>query len=386
MTRVFEQRIVDALDKRIAQNLTRRELVTSGFSTKRFITPSSDFCNFASNDYLGLAGDNELILAFQEGAERFGVGSGASPLVTGHYSAHQMLVESLTDWLGYEDAILFSSGFAANQALLLSILHKDDLLIQDKLNHASLIEAGQMSAAKMVRFRHNDIQHLKTKLSDTQNNVVVTEGVFSMDGDVAPLSDIQSVIASQRDLLIVDDAHGVGVLGRNGKGSQEYWGVRPDVLVVTFGKAFGGSGAAILCSSHVADYLRQFARHYIYSTSLPPAIAFAMVKSISLIQRDTWRREKLQALSSSFHEALSDFPQVKVTMTPIKPIVVGSVERALKLSETLKQHGIWATAIRPPTVPAGEARIRITLSVHHPQEEVAHLCKLLAAELNQLRS
>ncbi|NOH23566.1 8-amino-7-oxononanoate synthase [Vibrio europaeus] len=371
---VFEQRIDSALSERKAKGLTRSLKAVESSNTVCLTHDAQEYLNFSSNDYLGLASDKELTKAWQKGLDLYGNGSGASPLVTGFSSAHQKLEETLCQWLGFERAILFGSGFSANQALLFSLLTKQDLLLQDKLNHASLIEAGMLSPAMMKRFKHNDVTHLKTLL--TQSALVVTEGVFSMDGDLSPFKEIKSAI-EQNAWLAVDDAHGVGVLGNKGKGSCEYAGIRPEILVVTFGKAFGLSGAAIMCSNSVGDYLTQFAKHHVYSTAIPPSQAVALNKAAEMIETQEWRREKLAELSRCFDEQLQGCEGYRKTITPIKPFILGSADKALSVSNQLRQQGFWVTAIRPPTVPAGSARLRITLTAKHDKQHVIKLADAL---------
>lgn len=371
---VFEQRIESALSERKAKGLTRSLNTVESSNTVCLTHDKQEYLNFSSNDYLGLASDKELTKTWQEGLDLYGNGSGASPLVTGFSSAHQKLEETLCQWLGFERAILFGSGFSANQALLFSLLTKQDLLLQDKLNHASLIEAGMLSPAMMKRFKHNDVTHLKTLL--TQSALVVTEGVFSMDGDLSPLKAIKSVI-EQNAWLAVDDAHGVGVLGNKGKGSCDYAGIQPEILVVTFGKAFGLSGAAIMCSNSVGDYLTQFAKHYVYSTAIPPSQAVALNKAAEMIETQEWRRVKLAELSRCFDEQLQDCEGYRETITPIKPFIVGSADKALSVSNQLRQQGFWVTPIRPPTVPTGSARLRITLTAKHDKQDVIKLADAL---------
>lgn len=375
----FKQRIAQALDERLSQGLYRQRT-----SLKReqghVVSGSKAYLNFSSNDYLGLAQSPELINAWQQGLARFGTGSGASPLVTGYQSPHRDFESMLAEWLGYERALLFSSGFSANQALLFTLLHKGDHLLQDKLNHASLIEAGMLSEATMRRFAHNDpdaLAVLLDRLPPDAHKLVVTEGVFSMDGDLAPLGEIQTHCQRSGSMLVVDDAHGCGVLGDNGRGSSANAGIAPDILVVTFGKAFGLQGAAILCRHDVAEYLVQFARHYIYSTSIPPAQAYALSKACQLIQQDQWRRDKLAELGAQLVDSLDPAIGLMATPTPIKPLLVGDSERALQLSDALREKGIWVSAIRPPTVPVNSARLRITLTATHRQDDIKQLAEAI---------
>ncbi|UPQ87029.1 8-amino-7-oxononanoate synthase [Vibrio sinaloensis] len=373
----FNQRIEQALSARKQQGLQRKLHQIEGGNARELHSAGQRYVNFSSNDYLGLATDKQLTSAWQQGLDKYGNGSGASPLVTGFSPAHAELEQTLCDWLGFERAILFGSGFSANQALLFALLEKQDLLLQDKLNHASLIEAGMLSPATMKRFRHNDIEHLEKLLEPS--SLVVTEGVFSMDGDLSLLAEIASKVQPES-WLAVDDAHGIGVLGPKGAGSCARAGVVPDVLIVTFGKGFGLSGAAIMCSKALGDYLTQFARHHVYSTAMPPAQAFALNKAAHMIQQQEWRREKLAELSDYYDRLLSDCPEYRYTPTAIKPFVVGESDAANDYSQYLKRQGIWASAIRPPTVAPGSARLRVTLTASHTMHDV----ELLANQLKRL--
>ncbi|MDP2487857.1 8-amino-7-oxononanoate synthase [Vibrio splendidus] len=370
---LFKSRIKSALAHRREQGLTRQLKVLENSNGPLLTSEGSSFINFSSNDYLGLANDPELVNAWQTGLSQYGAGSAASPLVTGFSPAHRNLEAQLCEWLGFERAILFNSGFSANQALLFSLLEKDDSLLQDKLNHASLMEAGILSPATMKRFKHNETQHLESLLSRTPQSLVVTEGVFSMDGDKAPLSQIFNLTNRYDSWLAVDDAHGIGVLGDKGAGSCSAAQISPDILVVTFGKAFGLSGAAILCSSEVGDYLTQFARHHVYSTTMPPSQAVALSHACQMIQTQEWRREKLTELGALYAEQMSGVKGFVDTQTPIKPFVIGEAQAALSIAEELKRNQVWVTAIRSPTVPTGTARLRITLTANHSQEQILQL-------------
>ncbi len=369
----FKSRIDSALAQRKEQGLTRSINLVFAGNQSILEHQGKRYVNFSSNDYLGLANDQALVRAWQQGLSVYGSGSGASPLVTGFSAAHSNLEAALTEWLGYERAILFGSGFSANQALLFALLEKSDVLLQDRLNHASLLEAGLLSPAKMKRFKHNDMEHLESLMDEDCNHLVVTEGVFSMDGDCSPLQEIAKLTQEHKAWLVVDDAHGIGVLGDSGGGSCEFADVRPEILVVTFGKAFGMSGAAILCDRVTGDFLTQFARHHVYSTAMPPAQAYALTYAVSIVQKQRWRREKLAELSAYYGECLQDLAGFVDTMTPIKPFVVGSSERALATAQSCRQHGFWINAIRPPTVPKGTSRLRITLTTNHTKEQIKTL-------------
>ncbi|MFE4109133.1 8-amino-7-oxononanoate synthase [Kosakonia sp. YIM B13611] len=378
----WQQRIDTALsERRAADALRRRQTVTQGAG--RWLTLGEQrFCNFSSNDYLGLSQHPAVIRAWQQGAERYGVGSGGSGHVSGYTTAHQALEEELADWLGYSRALLFISGFAANQAVIAALTGKEDRIVADKLSHASLLEAASHSQAQLRRFAHNDAGQLTTLLAKplAGQQLVVTEGIFSMDGDSAPLAVIADASREAQAWLMVDDAHGIGVSGEQGRGSCHLHGIKPEVLVVTFGKGFGVSGAAVLCSNTVADYLLQFARHLIYSTSMPPAQAVALGAALQVIRSDDGnaRREKLAALIAHFRHGVA---HQAVTMTDsssaIQPLIVGENSRALWLAERLRQRGCWVTAIRPPTVPPGTARLRLTLTAEHQFDDIDRLLEAL---------
>lgn len=376
----FAERIEKRLNERAAKGLSRQLVDIEQGNHVLLKWQDKAFINFSSNDYLGLANDSELKAHFCEGINRYGNGSAASPLITGFSYPHQRLESTLCQWLGYDRAVFFNSGFSANQALIFTLLESGDLLLQDKLNHASLIEAGALSPATMKRYHHKDLRHLKKWLRPCQNTLVISEGVFSMDGDLSEVAHMAKVIGN-RALLVLDDAHGIGVLGDTGAGSVEHWQVKPDLLIVTFGKAYGLSGAAILTNANLGDYLTQFAKHHVYSTAISPALAYAIDKATEMIQTQSWRRNKLHDLQNHYHELMSDLPGYLNTPTPIKPFLVGGTERALRLSNALKAGGFWACAIRPPTVPVQMARLRFTLTAQHRLQQLQGLKHCLEKQL-----
>jgi 8-amino-7-oxononanoate synthase len=380
----WQQRIMTELEKRRAAEAFRVRTVVEGGAGRFLIRDQRQFCNFSSNDYLGLSQHPAIVRAWQDGAERYGVGSGGSGHVSGYTTAHHALEESLADWLGYSRALLFISGFAANQALIAALMEKDDRIVADRLSHASLLEAANLSPAQLRRFAHNDVSQLNTLLEkpcDGQQ-LVVTEGVFSMDGDSAPLVNVQATAQRHNAWLLVDDAHGIGVLGDEGRGSAYSQHVQPEILVVTFGKGFGVSGAAVLCSDSVADYLLQFARHLIYSTSMPPAQAVALQAALQVIRSDDGeqRRQMLAALIQRFRAGVRDLPyQTTDSHSAIQPLIVGENRRALTLAQQLRERNMWVTAIRPPTVPAGTARLRLTLTAAHQTQDIDNVLEALYA-------
>lgn len=383
MTPAFKSRIECALSQRAQQGLSRRTQVIFSGNQTELECDGKRYINFSANDYLGLANDQSLVRAWQQGLSLYGCGSGASPMVTGFSPAHSNLEAALCDWLGFERAILFGSGFAANQAMLFSLLEKGDFLYQDKLNHASLQEAGHLSPATMKRWKHNDTHHLDTLLDAKGRSLVVTEGVFSMDGDLAPLANIAQVAKQKNAWLAVDDAHGIGVLGEEGRGSCDLAAIKPELLVVTFGKAFGLSGAAILCDQSTGDYLAQFARHHVYSTAIPPAQAFALTHAIEMIRTQRWRREKLDELQQTYALLLKNEAGYVDTSTPIKPWIIGDAQRAMAVSEYCRHQGLWLTAIRPPTVLQGTSRLRITLTANHSTEQLKVLARSLLQAMGE---
>ena len=368
-----------ALHQRAAQQLLRTPVTLQQYSGRLLTIAGRDYINFSGNDYLGLATEPKVLQAFAEGASRYGAGSSGSPLVTGQHAVHQVLSDSLCDWLGVERVLLFSSGFAANQAMLQTLSQKTDTLLLDKLSHASLIDGALHSDAALKRFAHNDIDALAHLLEQTSQALVVTEGVFSMDGDSPDLNGMLALCRRYQAPLLIDDAHGLGLLGPEGKGTVAAQGIKPADIFCTmanFGKALGVGGAFIAAGKTVVDYIEQFGRHYIYSTALPPALCAAVVKSIELCRADNWRRDKLHSNIAQFRALASDLPLLD-SQHAIQGLVLGSSERALSVSQALKQAGIWLTAIRPPTVPQGSARLRITLSTQHTGQDIHQLVQQL---------
>ncbi|ELY2741561.1 8-amino-7-oxononanoate synthase [Cronobacter turicensis] len=376
----WQARIDTALRAREASHSLRRRVVCTPAAGGALVHQGVRYRNFSGNDYLGLSQHPALIAAWRQGAETFGVGSGASGHVSGYSGVHQSLENALAQWLGFDRALLFISGFAANQAVVAALMQQPDRILADRLSHASLLEAASHSPATLRRFAHNAPGALAALLGKPCDGLtlVFTEGVFSMDGDCAPLADIAGLAQGEQTLLMVDDAHGIGVLGREGRGSCDVAGVRPDLLLVTFGKAFGLSGAALLCSESMADYLLQTARHLIYSTAMPAAQACALDAALTVIREGDDLRARLARNIARFRAGAS---QLSLTLadsqTAIQPLIVGENGAALTLAEKLRERGCWATAIRPPTVPAGTARLRLTLSAAHQDDDIDALLEAL---------
>ena len=364
------------LNERAQQGLLRqRQTLQSGQG--RYITLNDRrYLNFSSNDYLGLAAKPFLIKAWQEGLDRWGAGSGASPLVTGYTDAHAKLEQTLAEWLQVESVLLFSTGFGANQAVIKALLQKDHIQYQDRLNHASLQEAGAQSPAKMLRFRHNDMAHLASMLQP-RSGLIMSEGVFSMDGDQAPGQQLADLAKQSNNWLMLDDAHGIGVLGEQGRGTLSQQGVAPDrvhIRMATFGKALGVAGAFVGGSRQFTDYLVNFARDYVYSTHMPPAQAHAISAAVAWVKQADAERAHLQALIQQFKAGISDLGLVAgESSTAIQPLIIGDADKAVAVANKLRERGLWVTAIRPPTVPKGTARLRITLTAAHQQSDISLL-------------
>jgi len=376
------------LTLRKKKNLWRkREIIKKNNNTYSIIFNKKKYINFSSNDYLGLSKNSKIIKAWKNGLNQYGAGSSGSSHIIGYSLAHEKLEQELSNWLDYPRALLFISGYAANQSVITTLLNKNDFILADKLSHASLLEAAILSPAKLKRFPHNQLKYLKNKIKQNYNDgkkLVITEGIFSMDGDSAPLNELQSITKKEKAWLLVDDAHGIGVIGKEGKGSCYSQKVKPELLIITFSKAFGISGAALLCNENTADYFLQYARHLIYSTSMPPAQAIALSTALQEIRKSEKLRIKLQKNINYFRKLANyyNFPLLN-SYSAIQPLIVGSNNYCLKLSNFLRQKGFWVQPIRPPTVPNGSARLRITLMASHKLTDITKLLETLKKFFNQ---
>lgn len=372
------------LDKQREQSLYRSRRVAQSAQGPRMQIDNQSVLTFCSNDYLGLSNHPDVVAAFKKGADDYGVGSGASHLVNGHSQAHHALEEELADFVGRQRALLFSTGYMANLAVVSALTDRHSVVLGDRLNHASLIDAAQSSEASHVRYAHADMNALSARLDETKasNSVLVSDGVFSMDGDIAPLDKIVPLCKQHKTAIMIDDAHGLGVMGEHGKGVLEHFDCNQDVdiLVGTLGKAFGTFGAFVAGSHEVIETLIQRARTYIYTTALPPAVAEATRASLSLIREDNGAREQLHARVKQFREGAANLGlELMDSITPIQPLVVGDSAKALAMSDALLQRDILVTAIRQPTVPKDTARLRFTFSAAHSEADVKHLLEALAA-------
>lgn len=346
--------------------------------------------SFCSNDYLGLANHPSIRDAFKQGVDQWGVGAGAAHLVNGHRRIHQELEEALAEFTGRPRALLFSTGYMANLAIATALLGRGDSIIQDRLNHASMIDAGQLCAAKLLRYQHVNADSLQQQLkSASGNKLVMTDSVFSMDGNIAPLPTLSKICQDNDAMLMIDDAHGMGVLGNNGEGAVEHFGLQGhDVPIVmgTLGKAFGCFGAFVAADEDIVEALIQFGRSYIYTTAAPPALAAASLSALRLVQEEDWRRDKLQELIAYFRENAANLGlPLMPSSTPIQPIVIGEDQACVDLSQKLYDDGLHISAIRPPTVPEGSARLRITLCAEHSLKDIQHLLSSLERHWSKLK-
>ncbi len=420
------------LDDLRQQGLYRSRRVIDSPQGVRINVDGRELLNFCSNDYLGLANHPEVIKAFQQAANQYGVGSGSAHLICGHSTAHHALEEELAAFTGRERALLFSTGYMANMGVISALLGRGDLVFEDKLNHASLLDGGLLSGATFKRYLHANTENVlkktnsshalrgnsvgnaprsatqsvadgiptqergnESKVSREQNpsglqdltglnvqrTLIVTDGVFSMDGDIAPLPELVRISNEQQAALMVDDAHGLGVLGKTGGGVVEQFDLNQNevpILVGTLGKAFGTAGAFVAGSEILIETLIQKARTYIYTTAMPAATAAATSASLKLIVSENWRREKLQSLSTQFRQGAE---QLGLTLmnsdSAIQPILIGDSQKAVAISQRLFEQGFLVTAIRPPTVPKGKARLRVTFSAQHRSEDVEMLLNAL---------
>lgn len=375
----WQDRFASALQQRKETHLLRQRQTLQSPQSTHVKCGSAQLLNFCSNDYLGLAntGGEDLARAAQE----WQFGSGASHLVCGHTRAHHDLEDALAEFSGYPRALLFSTGYMANVGVISALAQRGDLILQDKLNHASLLDGAQLSRAKMIRYRHCDYQQLNELLEDaTGDCLVVSDSIFSMDGDLADVARLAELSQQHNALLMIDDAHGIGVLGQHGHGVREHFNLSQDALPVyigTLGKALGGYGAFVAGSEELIEYLIQFSRSYIYTTAMPPAVAQAMLGNLERAKDNTLREALTDRIEQFRSGAKARGLPLMASESPVQPLLTGASDRALRISDRLKNQGIWISAIRPPTVPQGEARLRVTLTAAHTTEDIETLLTAL---------
>ncbi|MDK8463745.1 8-amino-7-oxononanoate synthase [Marinobacter sp. SS13-12] len=371
------------LESRKQAGLYRTRRLISGPQQPELVSDGVPLLSFCSNDYLGLASHPDIIRAATDAMPHTGLGGAASHLICGHHDGHHQLEIRLAAFTGRSSALFFSTGYMANMGVISALASRGDTIFSDRLNHASIIDGCILSRARVRRYPHADMGALADMLATTRGHkLVVTDGVFSMDGDIAPLKELAALCRAHDALLVVDDAHGVGVLGPQGRGSIAELGLSEEdvpVLIGTLGKAVGTSGAFVAGPKLLMDYLVQKARTYIYTTAMPPAIALATCASLDLIEKEDSRRSHLRALIRAFRLGASALGyELMPSRTPIQPIMVGDNWSALALSQALEQKGLMVTAIRPPTVPEGEARLRVTFSAAHSTADLEKLLTALA--------
>ncbi len=392
MSSLMDLELQAQLDRRKVDNLYRQRHVLESAQNIEVQVDGKTCVAFCSNDYLGLASHPAVIDSLRRGADTYGVGSGASHLIYGHSREHHALEEELAAFTGRPRALLFSTGYMANLGTIRALADKGDHIFEDRLNHASLLDGGLASGARCHRYRHSDSADLDRRMQKVTSGrkLVVTDGVFSMDGDLAPLPALVDTCQQHNGWLMVDDAHGFGVLGDNGGGLTEHYGLGLDelpILVGTLGKGFGTFGAFVAGSDALIETLIQYARTYIYTTALPPAVASATRISLKILQRESWRREQLKSLIERFRSGVEALGLALMdSTTPIQPVLFHDDELTFQVGEQLRAKGFLVGAIRPPTVPIGSARLRITLCAEHTEEQVDRLLDALDKTLVELRS
>ena len=367
------------LKQKKLQQLYRRHRITESSQQALMVIDGKKLFNFSSNDYLGLANHPDIVLSFKAAVDVYGVGSGSAHLISGHSKAHQELEEYLAYFTGRERSLLFSTGYMANIGVLNALTERGDIIYADRLNHASLVDGALLSKAGTKRYQHNDMRSLESQIQTQKkrNGLIVSDGVFSMDGDIANVHQLSEIAKNHQAWLMIDDAHGFGTLGTTGGGllqQQKLGQNEVPILMATLGKAVGTVGAFIAGSEALIEYLIQTARSHIFTTALPAAIAVATLTSLKIIRKENWRREKLKALIKQFKQgALEQGIILMPSDTAIQPIMVGSSEKAVGISQQLLAKGFLVSAIRPPTVPVNTARLRITLSADHSEAMVERL-------------
>jgi 8-amino-7-oxononanoate synthase len=368
-----------ALQQRQSAGLYRRRRITESAQGVAITVDGQRLLSFCSNDYLGLANHAEIKQAMKNGLDRYGTGSGAAHLLSGHSRAHNALEEELADFCGYPRALLFSTGYMANLGAAQALCAQGDAIFADRLNHASLLDAARISGARLQRYAHLDAADVDNKLSASNKaeKLLMTDAVFSMDGDIAPIKKLAQICQRQQAWFMLDDAHGFGALGRHGRGSLEHSQVATNqvpIYMATLGKAAGTAGAFIAGAEDLIEHLIQHARSYVYTTAMPPAVAEASRASLKIIQRESWRREQLQERIKQFRSGAQQLElQLMPSDTAIQPIFIGDSQQATRISAQLLEKNILISAIRPPTVPDGGARLRVSLSAAHTEKHINQL-------------
>ena len=376
----WHNELTAALAERKAAGRYRQNRLRVGEQGVHIHLGDKTILSFCSNDYLGLAAHPDIKQAFKEAVDKEGVGSGAAHLLTGHSYYHQALEEKLADFTGQQRVLLFSTGYMANLGVIDGLLTRGDAVIQDKWNHASLLDGGRLTDADQLRYPHADMGLLHKRLHNAataKHRLIVSDGVFSMDGDIASLPEIMALSEQHHAAVLIDDAHGFGVIGEGGRGTVSHFQITPNKapsVVGTLGKAIGSGGAFVAADELVIETLIQQARSYVYTTAQPPAIAAATLASLELVETEQWRRDKLQQLIQQFRQGAEQLGlELMSSETPIQPVIIGEDKKALEIGAKLEEQGILVGVIRPPTVPKNTARLRITFSAAHTEQDVDRL-------------
>jgi 8-amino-7-oxononanoate synthase len=380
----WHNELTAALAERKAAGRYRQNRLRVGEQGVHIHLGDKTILSFCSNDYLGLASHPDIKQAFKDAVDKEGVGSGAAHLLTGHSYYHQALEEKLADFTGQQRVLLFSTGYMANLGVIDGLLNRGDAVIQDKWNHASLLDGGRLTDADQLRYPHADMSLLHKRLHNAataKHVLIVSDGVFSMDGDIAPLPEIMALSEQHHAAVLIDDAHGFGVIGEGGRGTVSHYQLAADkapIVVGTLGKAIGTGGAFVAADELVIETLTQQARSYVYTTAQPPAIAAATLVSLDLVEKEQWRRDQLQQLIQQFRQGAEQLGlELMPSETPIQPVIIGDDKQALDIGAKLEKQGILVGVIRPPTVPKNTARLRITFSAAHTEQDVNRLLSAL---------
>jgi 8-amino-7-oxononanoate synthase len=369
------------------QGLTRQRKPRKSPQSVKLQYSNTQALNFCSNDYLGLANEPQIVKAYKRGLNLYGVGSGASNLVSGYTDAAYDLEQQFAAFLGYERCLFLANGYMANLSAITTLANKNSAIFADKYNHASLIDAVTLSGAHSYRYAHGNLLHLAQLLDKciSPNKLLVSDGVFSMEGSMANLPELHRLALTHDAILLVDDAHGIGVLGLNGRGCMEHFNIKPNILCCPLGKAFGGYGAIIASNNDFIEGLIQFARPYIYTTAPPPALAYSMQTSLKLVQTENWRREKLMENIRYFKNTAAQYGlAILASDTAIQSLLIGTTNDVMSISQKLYERGFVVGAMRYPTVPKHTARLRITLSSLHSTHDIAALLQELAKHYENL--
>ena len=384
---MFADQIRSDLAKIKSKHLYRKLKVIDSVKKNKILVDGQWLVNFASNDYLGLSQNKKIQQAIIQGIREFGAGAGASHLVSGHFSCHDEVERKLAKLLGFEKSLFFSSGYMANMAVIGGLIKRGDAVFCDKLNHASLNDAAVLSRAKVYRFNHLDLSSLERQIkrSEEKNKWIISDGVFSMDGDIADIAGLLALCHKYNAYLFIDDAHGYGVLGKNGQGifeqnNQKMWSKKDlsrVIYMITLGKSVGVSGAMVSAKKNIVDLLVQKSKPYIYTTASIPALAKGVSASLDLIFHGQMLRKKLKRNIELFRYSIKNKGLLLDSITAIQPLMIGNANKALRIAEALKKSGLYVPAIRPPTVPMNTSRLRVSLSASHKRADILHLSNII---------